>query len=79
MQMQREMVGGEPYDFVPLGEYVVRAVGDPASLQAHFETGEAGRALTAYAAANGLALQVTRADDLRLPAGSAQSLTAGGR
>ena len=27
MQMQREMVGGEPYDFVPLGEYVVRAVG----------------------------------------------------
>jgi uncharacterized protein (DUF433 family) len=27
MQMVHEMVGGEPYDYVPLGEYVVRAIG----------------------------------------------------
>jgi uncharacterized protein (DUF433 family) len=25
--MVREMVGGEPYEYVPLGQYVVRAVG----------------------------------------------------
>ncbi len=25
--MVREIVGGEPYDYVPLGQYVVRAVG----------------------------------------------------
>ena len=27
METVRELVNGEPYDFVPLGKYVVRAVG----------------------------------------------------
>ncbi len=26
-ELQQEMVGGEPYEYVPLGRYVVRAVG----------------------------------------------------
>jgi len=27
MQIIREIVGGEPYEYVPLGQYVVRAIG----------------------------------------------------
>ncbi len=27
MQMVREMLGDEPYEYVPMGQYVVRAVG----------------------------------------------------
>ncbi len=27
MKLQTEMVGGEPYEFIPLGNYVVRALG----------------------------------------------------
>ena len=26
-ELQQEMVGGEPYDYIPLGQYVVRALG----------------------------------------------------
>jgi uncharacterized protein (DUF433 family) len=27
MQIQHEVIGGDPYDYIPLGQYVVRALG----------------------------------------------------
>jgi uncharacterized protein (DUF433 family) len=27
MQIQHEVIGGDPYDYIPLGQYVVRAFG----------------------------------------------------
>ncbi len=48
--------------------YVVRALGDPATLEPRFVDGEAGRRLATYTSLYGLRFDVDAAVDLRLPA-----------
>lgn len=47
--------------------YVVRAIGDPATLEPRFVDGTAGRRLATYTSLYGLRLGVERGRDLRLP------------
>lgn len=54
--------------------YVVRAVGDPATLEPRFVDGSAGRRLATYTSLYGLRLDVEAATDLRLPAARAPEL-----
>jgi uncharacterized protein YlxW (UPF0749 family) len=55
-------------DFRPLSPpYVVEAIGDPAELEVGFLDGPSGRRFTTYTSLYGLGLEVTRAEELRLP------------
>lgn len=62
-------------DFRPLSPpYVVRAIGDPGSLQPDFADSPSGRRIATYATVNGLGFDIERADRLQLPAGSGGDL-----
>ena len=62
-------------DLRPLSPpYVVEAVGDPAALEVGFVDGPSGRRLTTLTELYGLRVEVRRADELRLRAGSTPRL-----
>ncbi len=64
-------------DYRPLSPpYVVRAIGDPATLEPDFADGAAGRQLATYSSLYGLRFDVQPASGLQLPAASVAALRA---